>query len=108
VQGPERFLRELRIELPCVVDETTTARLDADHREFVNHEVYYLSSQAARTTFLLEPHVYTGPVTDPVTLERFQPADGSPRRRHRGRLFYFAAEETARLFDEAPARYSEP
>ncbi|MCZ6778851.1 MAG: hypothetical protein O7F16_07760 [Acidobacteria bacterium] len=108
MQGPARFLRDLKISLSCAVIPGTLARLDADHREFVNYETYYFSSLDAKTSFLAQAHRYTGPLTDPVTLERFRPGEDSPRRRHAGRLFYFTSESTVLEFDDAPALYSTP
>lgn len=108
MQGPERFLRDLKISLPCAVIPGAPARLDDDHRVRVNYETYYVSSLDAKAGFLAQPHRYTGPLTDPVTLERFRPGEDSPRRRHAGRLFYFASEATALEFDDTPALYSTP
>ncbi len=108
MQGPERFLTDLHLSLPCAVIPGAPARLDADHRVFVNYETYYVSSPDSKASFLVQPHRYTGLLTDPVTLERFRPGESSPRRRHDGHLFYFASESTALEFDDTPVLYSTP
>jgi YHS domain-containing protein len=108
VQGPERYLNELGIELSCAVDPTRPAMIDTRHRALVNHEAYFFSDDAALRAFVAEPYRYTGRVTDPVSLARFAPTSSSPSRSHGGRLFYFESEETAARFDADRATYGTP
>jgi YHS domain-containing protein len=108
VQGPEPYLNDFHIQLPCAVDSTAMAILDSAHRAFVNHEVYYFSSESTRQQFEARPFEFTGKVTDPVSLSRFQPVESSPARTAAGRLFYFDSEETVAAFDRDPANYSTP
>jgi YHS domain-containing protein len=108
VQGPEPYLKDFLIELPCAVDSSAMAVLDPEHRAFVNHEVYFFSSVEAKRQFEAEPFAYTGRVTDPVSLERFQPGPSSPSREAAGRFFYFQSDATIAVFDKDPARYSTP
>src|SRR5512134_3975171 len=92
----------------CAVDPQREAPVDAAHRIQVNQELYYVADEAAKARFLAEPHLYTGPLTDPVTLKRFQPGASSPRRTFGGRLFYLESEETAARFDADPRTYGTP
>ena len=108
MKGPEPYLNDFHIQLPCCVDSTQLAILDPVHREFVNHEVYFFSSDAAHDQFNAEPYRYTGLVTDPVSLERFQPTVSSQNRTAAGRLFYFASDSTLAQFDQDPDVYSTP
>jgi YHS domain-containing protein len=108
VQGPEPYLNDFHIQLRCAVDSTAQAIIDPEHRAFVNHEVYYFSSDAARQRFEQSPYEFTGKVTDPVTRMRFQPDASSPTRNAAGRLFYFASATTVAQFDQDPNRYSTP
>ncbi|HXV14165.1 MAG TPA: hypothetical protein VEC56_08155 [Candidatus Krumholzibacteria bacterium] len=108
MQGPEPYLSDFHIQLPCAVDTTALAVLDPAHRAFVNHEIYFFSTDLAREQFEAEPWRYTGKVTDPVTVVRFRPDASSPSRAAAGRLFYFESAETVARFDEDPARYSTP
>ncbi|MCI0451279.1 MAG: hypothetical protein L0Z51_02680 [Candidatus Latescibacteria bacterium] len=108
MQGPEPYLNDFHIQLPCAVDTTALAILDPAHRVFVNHEVYYVSSDQAREQFESAPWRYTGKVTDPVSVVRFEPDATSPTRTAAGRLFYFATSETVAQFDQDPALYSTP
>ncbi len=105
MQGPEVWLTELGIELQCAVDPTARAMLDVEHRVFVNWETYYLSRDAAVTAFRQTPWEFTGPVTDPVSRERFQPSADSPRRDAEERTFFFESEATLAKFDADPASY---
>ena len=108
MKGPEPYLNDFHIQLPCCVDSTQLALLDAEHRAFVNHEVYFFSSDTARDQFSAEPYRYTGQVTDPVSLTRFQPTGSSQHRDAAGRLFYFESDSTLSLFDQEPSKYSTP
>jgi YHS domain-containing protein len=108
VKGPEPYLNDFQIQLPCCVDSTQLAILDPEHRAFVNHEVYFFSSDAARDQFNAEPYRYTGLVTDPVSLSRFQPTSASQHRSAAGRLFYFESDSTLARFDDDPGQYSTP
>lgn len=108
MKGPEFYLNDFHIELPCCVDSSAQAILDPAHRAFVNHEVYYFSSEDARQLFEAEPYRYTGKVTDPVSLVRFQPDASSTSRTAAGRLFYFESAETVGKFDQDTELYSTP
>jgi YHS domain-containing protein len=108
VQGPERYLLDLGIQLRCAVDPARPAVLDVAHRALVNHEAYYFSDQVALKSFVSAPYKFTGKVTDPVSLVRFVPSASSPSRSHGGRLFYFASNETASKFDADRATYGIP
>ena len=108
MQGPELWLKALEIEVPCVVDPDRMAQLDVEHRVFVNYEAYYLADADALATFRKGPWRYTGPVTDPVSRERFTPNGESPRRNHGGRLFYFATAGNARTFAATPDSFATP
>jgi YHS domain-containing protein len=84
------------------------AVLDSAHEARVNHEIYFLSSRAARDAFRREPLRYCGLVTDPVSGERFRPSAASPRAVHLGRPYYFRSAETRSRFTREPARFAEP
>ncbi len=108
MQGPEIWLTQLGIELNCAVDPAQPAILDADHRIFVNYETYYVSSLAARDEFRHEPWRYAGIVTDPISRERFQPTEASPRTQCAGREFIFTSQRNAARFQAAPDQYATP
>lgn len=92
----------------CAVDPQRAAPIDAAHRIQVNQEFYYVADDAAKARLLAEPHRYTGKLTDPVTLKRFQPDAASPRRSFGGRQFYLVSSETAAQFDTDPRTYGTP
>lgn len=101
MQGPEIWLKAIGVELPCAVDPAEPAVLDEQHRIFINYETYFVSGPEARETFLKAPWKYTGPVTDPVSKQRFTPDDRSLRLDHLGRTFYFRSAETVVAFQGA-------
>lgn len=105
MQGPEKYLSEMGVSIPCAVNPSRPAILDVAHRAFVNYEVYFFSDEPSMAKFIAEPYKYTGKVTDPVTRERFVPSAGSPKRSFDGRLFYFASDQTAATFDADQMKY---
>jgi YHS domain-containing protein len=105
VQGPEKYLNELGVTMPCAVDPSRNAVLDAAHRAFVNYEAYYFCDEASMNKFVAAPYRYTGKVTDPVSRERFVPTVASPSRSYGGRLFYFVSPQTATTFDGDQMKY---
>jgi YHS domain-containing protein len=108
VQGPDPYLHDMEATFPCAVNPDQPAIIDASHRAFVNHEVYYFGSDDALRAFVEEPWRYAGRVTDPVSLERFAPTRDSLRRSHGGRLFFLASAANAAAFDAEPATYGVP
>ena len=108
MQGPDTYLRELGITLPCAVHAGRPAVLDAEHRVFVNWEAFYVSDAGARTAFEAAPYRYAGRLTDPVSRERFTAGETSPRRDFGERIYYFASAQTLAKFDADPDAYSTP
>ncbi len=108
VEGPDNYLKAQGITLPSAVDPSRAAVIDAEHRVFLNYEVFYFASDEVKQKFLADPIAYCGQLTDPVTLLRFRPTATSPRRDHRGRIYFFPAEESAAEFDADPHRYAVP
>ena len=108
VQGPEQPILEQNLELASAVDPSRPAVIDRDHRVFVHYEIYYFADSDLKATFLDDPTAYTGLLTDPVSLLRFQPDGGSPRREHAERIYFFPDEDAARRFDADPDRFAVP
>ena len=108
VQGPEFFLNQLEITVPCVVDPERPARLDPEHRVFVNWETYYLCDDSALAAFRADPALFCGQVTNPVTRERFEPKPRAPRLEHGGRIFLFPDDDSAATFASMPDSFATP
>jgi hypothetical protein len=108
VQGPEIWLNTLGVKLPCAVDPQSAARLDAEHRVFVNWETYFVSDPAAMAAFREAPWEFCGLVTDPVSRVRFRPTPSSPRRDRGDRPFFFHSDATVAAFDAGPEAYEKP
>lgn len=108
VEGPEDPIERQHLTFPSAVDPSRPAVIDAAHRVFVNYEIYYVADEDLRQRFLADPPAFTGPLTDPVTLRRFQPDADSPKSEHDGRLYYFPDQASAEAFDADPNRYAVP
>lgn len=108
MQGPENYLKAQNMTLPSAVDPSRTAVLDADHRAFVNYEVYFFADQELKTTFLKDPTSFTGELTDPVTMQRFLPSSNALRTEYAGRLFLFPDAASAQAFAAEPDRFALP
>ncbi len=98
MQQPDLFLDQLGIELPCIVDESRMAQLDAEHRVFINYEAYYCADDRSRKKFSRKPWKYLDEVTDPVSKRRFHPDKRSPEAEHAGRRFFFQSEGNREAF----------
>lgn len=108
VEGPEGPIERQHLAFASAVDPSRPAVVDAAHRVFVDYEIYYFADAELRGTFLADPTAYTGLLTDPVTLKRFQPTSVSPEREHGDRIYYFPDETSAKAFDANPDRYAIP
>jgi len=108
VQDPEPYLHEQQLTVQDPIDPSRPALVDAAHRSFVNYEIYYFADAENKRAFDATPLRWCGAVTDPVTRERFQPGDDSPRRERDGRVFYLASQTSAASFDAMPDMYVLP
>ena len=108
MKDPGTFLRELEIELPCVVRDRNRARLEGEYRAYVNHEIYFFGDGNAKRRFLKNPRKYCGVLTDPVSLARFIPTESSPADGYHGRIYFFSTEETRATFGSDPETYADP
>ena len=108
MQDPERFLSELEIALPCVVADNGAAVINADHRSHVNWEIFFFSNEERKSMFDEDPIRYCGLITDPVSKERFQPTEASPRFDYRGRPYFFASQATVGSFKSMPDALANP
>lgn len=106
MKDPERYLVAQKLEFSCPVRPARPARLEAALRAFVNHEIFYFSDASALASFRKDPTRYCGPVTDPVTRQRFQPSRGSPRYDFGGRPYFFVDRLTLRTFVAIPDSFA--
>ena len=107
MQDPERYLRSLKVEVPCTVYPKRKAIIDSSLRIKVNHEIFYFSSKAARDLFVKNPLRYCGLLTDPVSKQRFQPTAQSPKATYASRTYYFAADSSRTRFLGTPQKYAD-
>ena len=91
-------MNALELEVPCAVEGNRNAVIDSDHRAYVNYEVYFFSGIRQKQRFQENPLDYCGPVTDPVSRQRFIPTRKSPRLDVDGRPFYFLSDSTMAIF----------
>jgi YHS domain-containing protein len=102
------YLAALGIELPCAMDASRRAILDAEHRAFVNWETYFFADETSRAAFVSDPLRWCGLVTDPISRERFRPTADSPRLEHGGRPYFFTSAATRDQFAAMPEMYALP
>ena len=108
VKDPAPFVKNLGLELPCPVRSGRLADLTAAHTVLLNHESYVFSDAEAKRLFNNWPHRYCGKVTDPVTMERFQPRSNSPSTWYADHRFFFASETNRIAFLAEPEPYANP
>jgi YHS domain-containing protein len=108
VQDPDTYLRELGVTFAGWMNASAPAVLDPDHRSLMNREAFFFADTRAKEAFDADPVHHCGLLTDPVSGERFQPGDGSPRYDYNGRPFYFMSEATLHTFTAAPDSFFLP
>ena len=108
MKDPEVYLTALELAVPCAVSDYDPARLDAEHRSYVNWEVYFFSNLARKAEFEDDPLRYCGTVSDPVSKERFSPTTASPRYDYNGRPYYFSSQATMATFRTMPDSLAQP
>jgi YHS domain-containing protein len=101
-KNPEKYLKDQKMTVRCVVNAGRNARPDPTRRTYVNHEVYFLSTKDALAVFRKNTLKYCGWLTDPVSGARFRPTAGSPRLVHNGRPYYFSTHSTRMQFEAMP------
>jgi YHS domain-containing protein len=102
---PEKYLRALKVSLPCPVRPSRRAILDSSLRARINHDIYFFSSLSAMRQFKKAPLRYCGKLTDPVSFERFEPTKESPHIVYRDRDYYFGSDSTRIRFQAEPEKW---
>lgn len=87
-------------------DAKKPAVLEADHRSFVNYEVYFFADLAEKARFDADPLPYCRLVTDPIIRTRFQPIGLSPKTTHNGRTYYFLTAGNLAAFAADPDSFA--
>ena len=67
MSGPEPILTDLGIVLTSTVDPASQAILEPEYRILVNDHFFWTDSVESLDAFRRSPHLYTGPVLDPVS-----------------------------------------
>jgi YHS domain-containing protein len=106
VMDPPRYINGEGLKFNCVVNPAQPAVIDTLHMVIVNWEYYFLSSAAAKATFLKNPLKYTGRLTDPVSRKRFTPRASAPMLFTEGRRYYFESAANRAKYQKDPAPYN--
>ena len=102
MQDPDRWLKDKKVALPCIVEPGKRAVLDRAKCERIGKDWFFFSSAKARARFVREPLRYVRALTDAVTHERFRPTAASPTAKYQGITFYFANEANRAQFAALP------
>jgi len=106
VQSPEKYIDQLHLTVPDLVEPGKNARIDANQRLWIGHDIFYFSSPAGEREFLANPLRYAKRLTDPVTLKRFGPGPYSPKMTYNARPYYFADSKTFARFKAHPDSFA--
>jgi YHS domain-containing protein len=106
LKTPEKYLKDQKIDMRCVVNQGRHAAPDAKRRVFVNYEIFYLSTRDALEQFRKHTLKYCGWLTDPVSGARFRPTASSPRLEYGGRPYYFSTISTRMKFEARPDSFA--
>lgn len=107
-EDPAKYLQEMDARLKDPVNERAAARIVPEALEWVNHEAYFFSEPRTQKKFKRDAYKYCGTITDPVTLERFEPNKKSPAAKWNGRQYYFQSTMTRGAFLAEPEAYWQP
>ena len=105
MQDPEPYLRDQKIEVPCVVYPKMKARIDTSLRRRIGHDLFYFSTAQAMRLFDRDPLRYVKSLSDPVTSDRFKVTHSSPRETYKERTYYFASPSNRDRFDADREKY---
>src|SRR5258706_1447946 len=106
VEDPERYLNELEVTVPDLMDSSRTAVLEFGTRSRVNFETFFFAEAGEKQRFDADPTRYAGLLVDPVSRVRFHPSPRSPRFDFRNRPFYFASDATRAAFAATPDSFA--
>lgn len=101
-------MSELGIELACAVAPGHAARVDSSFVSFVNHDVFFTSTQARKLEFDQDPLAYVDVLADPINRLRFRPGRDTPHMKYQEREYYFASDSTFAMFSAAPDSFLVP
>jgi len=104
-QDPEPYLRNNKIEVPCMVYTKRQARIDTSLRRRIGHDLFYFSTAQAMRVFDREPLKYVKTLSDPVTEDRFKVTHASPHETYQERVYYFASDANRVIFDTDREKY---
>ncbi|HSQ59968.1 MAG TPA: hypothetical protein VLT84_06005 [Acidobacteriota bacterium] len=107
MQDPEPYLRNLGVQVPCIVDPKRLARIDTSLRRRIGHDLFYFSSAQAMKRFDRDPLKYVKRLSDPITARRFPVQRRSRTTEFSGRTYYFAVDSTIARFLSEPERWKE-
>jgi len=108
VQDPELFLNELNIAVNDFLNPDRPAIISAEYRVTVGFETYFFADSSGVIEFADNVTQYCGPLTDPVTKERFQPDDSSPISEYNGLMYIFSSKSNQSMFEAMPDMYRFP
>jgi len=100
------YLNQLEIELSSMLNHEETAVVDNDHMVRLNYESFFLASEDEVRQFSESPTDYCGPLTDPVSKQRFVPIDSSPSAVFNNRTFYFISKDNRKTFVAMPDSFA--
>jgi YHS domain-containing protein len=106
LKSPEKYLKDQKIDMRCVVNQGRHAAPDPKRLMFVNYEMFYLSTRDALEQFKRHTLKYCGWLTDPVSGARFRPTVSSPRLLFNGRPYYFSTISTRMKFEARPDSFA--
>jgi YHS domain-containing protein len=106
VKDPEKYLKQQKIDMRCVVNQGRHAAPDLKRRMMINYEIFYLSTMDALALFKKHTLQYCGWLTDPVNRAHFRPTASSPRMSYNGRTYYFSTISNRMKFEAMPDSFA--
>ena len=108
MQDVPEFVRRKELSFADYLDLREPAIIDAEHCVRLNYEAYFFGNLWTRERFVSDPIQYCGLLTDPVSRQRFRPAEDSPHSRHEKVTYYFESLDNQQLFEQDPESFRLP
>ena len=89
-----------------MLNHEVDAVIDNDHMVRLNYESFFFASGDEVRQFSESPTEYCGPITDPVSKQRFVPIDSSPMAVMDKRIFYFISNDNRETFVALPDSFA--
>jgi YHS domain-containing protein len=101
---PEKYAAKMTMK--CPVMKNNGAKAEKNLRLAVNNGYVYSCCAGCPQAFLKSPEKYLAELPDPITGKPFKLSSNTPHVTYKNAHFYFASEESKKMFEASPEKYA--